>query len=80
MPKFRMEESFDLNAALEKLGMTDMFIGGRANFSKMTRIGGLYVSKVIHKAFIEVRKLFWSKVSHLGKWKQGMNWFISVFS
>jgi serpin B len=55
IPKFRMTDSFELAPALISLGMEDAF-GGRADFSGMTGMKGLYLSNVIHKAFIEVNE------------------------
>lgn len=54
MPKFHLEKSFSLMDALSQLGMPDMF-SNRADFSKVTGTdNALFVSAVIHKAFIEV--------------------------
>ena len=49
-----MEKSFSLPKALEKMGMGEMF-SNQADFSKITGTRDLYVSDVIHKAFIEVK-------------------------
>ena len=57
MPKFKMEQSFSLNDALKKLGMEEMFDENKANFSEFTAGEPLYVSKVVHKAFLEVSVL-----------------------
>ncbi|KAJ8985514.1 hypothetical protein NQ317_015059 [Molorchus minor] len=56
LPKFKIEQTIDLEQSLTELGLGDMFTDN-ANFSKM--IGGsenLYVSKVVQKAFIEVNE------------------------
>lgn len=57
MPKFKMEQSFSLNSALAKLGMADMFDANKANFSEFSAGEPLYVSEVVHKAFLEVSTL-----------------------
>ncbi|MBN1367831.1 MAG: serpin family protein [Dehalococcoidales bacterium] len=54
MPKFEFESSFNLNDALKELGMTDAFNGGAADFSGMTGDRSLYISDVIHRAFVSV--------------------------
>jgi serpin B len=56
MPKFKMTSEFELNKTLEILGMTDAF-SKKADFSGMTPDPvGLYISKVIHKAFVDVNE------------------------
>lgn len=57
LPVFAMTEQFELNQALMRLGMIDAFDAGRADFSGMDgKRGGLYISQVIHKAFVEVNE------------------------
>lgn len=53
-----MEQSFKLNDALSSLGMTHLFDPANADLSKITGDKDLFVSAVIHKAFIEVGDLF----------------------
>jgi serpin B len=50
-----MTNSFELAPALISMGMEDAF-GGRADFSGMTGAKGLFISNVIHKAFVEVNE------------------------
>ncbi|KAJ4435298.1 hypothetical protein ANN_17908 [Periplaneta americana] len=56
MPKFKLEETTDLNEILQKMGMTDMFSESRADFSGISGVRDLFVSKVLQKAFIEVNE------------------------
>jgi serine protease inhibitor len=60
LPKFKMEATFQLKDVLEQLGMKDAF-NSNADFtgivSKEVDSAGLYISKVIHKAFIDVNEL-----------------------
>lgn len=56
MPKFRLEKSLQLKSALAALGMKEMFDANNADFSKINGKKDLYVSAVIHKAFIEVNE------------------------
>jgi serpin B len=53
MPKFEFESEFSLNDALSSMGMPDAFSGG-ADFSGMTGNQELFISDVIHKAFVAV--------------------------
>ncbi|KAK6308801.1 hypothetical protein J4Q44_G00202640 [Coregonus suidteri] len=56
LPKFKLEENYELNEALIQLGMKDVFEGGRADLSGMNGEGGLFLSTVAHKAFVEVNE------------------------
>lgn len=53
LPQFKVEESYDLKDTLRNMGMVDIF-SGDADLSGMTESRGLTVSKVLHKAFVEV--------------------------
>lgn len=56
LPKFKIEFDLDLKETLEKLGMGTMFTD-KADFSELLeQPDPLYVSKVVHKAFIEVNE------------------------
>jgi serpin B len=57
IPKFRIEASFELTKILPKLGITKIF-DRSANFSGIFEDGGdgVFVSDVIHKAFVEVNE------------------------
>ncbi|XP_071262686.1 leukocyte elastase inhibitor-like [Salvelinus alpinus] len=56
LPKFKLEEDYELNEPLTQLGMKDVFDGGRADLSGMNGEGGLFLSTVAHKAFVEVNE------------------------
>lgn len=54
LPKFRIESSFSLSGALQSLGMTGAFDPAKADFSGMTGSRDLFISSVVHKAFVNV--------------------------
>lgn len=56
LPKFKMEEDYELNEPLAKMGMTDVFCSAKADLSGMNGEGGLFLSTVAHKAFVEVNE------------------------
>uniref|UniRef100_A0A3P9CJX0 Serpin family B member 1 n=1 Tax=Maylandia zebra TaxID=106582 RepID=A0A3P9CJX0_9CICH len=56
LPKFKLEEDYELNDPLAKLGMKNVFCAGSADLSVMNGEGGLFLSTVAHKAFVEVNE------------------------
>jgi serpin B len=56
IPKFTFETEYTLNDLLIDMGMVDAFTPWVANFSKMDGTNDLFISKVLHKAFIEVNE------------------------
>jgi serpin B len=55
LPKFKSTSEFKLAGTLAALGMSDVF-SGRADFSGMDGRKDLFISDVIHKAFVEVNE------------------------
>jgi serpin B len=57
LPRFTMTGQFSLNDVLMKKGMTDAFDPEKADFSGMDGlIKNLYISDVVHKAFVDVNE------------------------
>ncbi|XP_033964268.1 leukocyte elastase inhibitor-like isoform X2 [Pseudochaenichthys georgianus] len=56
LPRFKMEESCDLKEILISMGMVDAFDVTMSDFSGMSPANDLVVSKVVHKAFVEVNE------------------------
>jgi len=56
MPKFSFESSIDLGETLPAMGMSDAFDINNADFSGMTGGKDLYISDVVHQAFIDVNE------------------------
>ncbi|KAM4548145.1 leukocyte elastase inhibitor isoform 1-T1 [Odontesthes bonariensis] len=56
LPKFKLEEDYELNEPLAHMGMKDVFCSAKADLSGMNGEGGLFLSTVAHKAFVEVNE------------------------
>ena len=56
LPRFTVETTYELNAALAGMGMADAFSRSRADFSGMDGRRDLYLGEVVHKARIEVNE------------------------
>ncbi|XP_044513851.1 serpin B6-like [Gracilinanus agilis] len=56
LPRFKLEENLDMESILKKLGMSDAFDQSMADFSGMSTRKDLYLSKVMHKAHVEVNE------------------------
>uniref|UniRef100_A0A8C4KIW4 Serpin B10 n=1 Tax=Dromaius novaehollandiae TaxID=8790 RepID=A0A8C4KIW4_DRONO len=54
LPKLKLEENYDLKSTLRSLGIRDAFDPVQADFTGMSVKKDLFISKVIHKAFVEV--------------------------
>ena len=56
LPKFKMTREFGLGDTLAGMGMKDAFSAGAANFSGMNGKKDLFISAVVHKAFVDVNE------------------------
>ncbi|XP_006888774.1 PREDICTED: serpin B6-like [Elephantulus edwardii] len=56
LPRFKLEENYDMKDALCSLGMADAFVQSKADFSGMSSRRDLYLSQVVHKSFVEVNE------------------------
>jgi len=55
LPKFKLKTGFSLNKTLSAMGMRDAF-GAKADFSGIDGTDMLYLSSVLHRAFVEVNE------------------------
>ncbi|XP_003995287.1 serpin B12 [Felis catus] len=53
-PQFTLEDSYDLNSILQGMGITDIFEERKADLTGISPSPNLYLSKVVHKTFLEV--------------------------
>lgn len=56
MPKFSIDSNFDLGKILPAMGMSNAFDASKADFSGMTGAKDLFISDVVHQAFIDVNE------------------------
>ena len=56
IPKFKMERTYDLVAPLVDMGMKDAFNSTTADFSGMEPKRELYITDVVHKAYVDVNE------------------------
>ena len=56
LPKFKVTSQFMLNDTLKEMGMRDAFTFGKADFTGMATGEKLYISAVVHKAFVDVNE------------------------
>jgi serpin B len=56
LPRFKLETSFELKDTLRSLGLTLPFDQVKANFSGITSHEDLYISAIVHKAFVDVNE------------------------
>ncbi|XP_070708717.1 leukocyte elastase inhibitor-like isoform X2 [Pempheris klunzingeri] len=56
LPRFKMEEKYDMKNVLVSMGMVDAFDIAMSDFSGMSPANDLVLSKVVHKAFVEVNE------------------------
>ncbi|NWZ39913.1 SPB10 protein, partial [Brachypodius atriceps] len=56
LPKLKVEENYDLKPPLSSMGIRNAFDPGQADFTGMSVKKDLFISQVIHKAFVEVNE------------------------
>ena len=56
IPKFKFETKYFMAETLKEMGISDAFVFGAADFSQMDGTKDLYISDVIHQAFVEVNE------------------------
>uniref|UniRef100_A0A8C0U559 Serpin B10 n=1 Tax=Cyanistes caeruleus TaxID=156563 RepID=A0A8C0U559_CYACU len=56
LPKLKVEENYDLKSPLSSMGIQNAFDPHQADFTGMSVKKDLFISQVIHKAFVEVNE------------------------
>ncbi|XP_026989049.1 leukocyte elastase inhibitor-like isoform X1 [Tachysurus fulvidraco] len=54
LPRFKLEQTYDLKKLLISMGMVDAFDPRKCDFSGMSPCDDLVLSKVVHKSFVDV--------------------------
>ncbi|XP_012785628.2 serpin B9 [Ochotona princeps] len=54
LPKFKLQEDYDMESVLQQLGIVEVFQQGKADLSAMSTEADLCLSKFVHKSFIEL--------------------------
>ncbi|XP_066480562.1 serpin B12-like [Tiliqua scincoides] len=57
LPRFKLEDTFDLKSTLKAMGMIDVFDQAKADLSGMSSFDQLFLSAVIHKTYVGVNEL-----------------------
>ncbi len=56
LPRFTLEWKAELKEPLQQMGMTDAFDPARADFTRLTPGGGVWIDKVEQKTFLEINE------------------------
>ncbi|XP_072461138.1 leukocyte elastase inhibitor-like [Notamacropus eugenii] len=56
LPKFKMENTYILNSYLTQMGLSDLFVSGKADLSGMSGSRDLFISQIVHQSFVEVNE------------------------
>ncbi|NXN95707.1 SPB10 protein, partial [Rhinopomastus cyanomelas] len=56
LPKFTLEDKYDLKPTLSRMGIKDAFTEGEADFTGMSENDDMFLSQVFHKCYLEVNE------------------------
>ncbi|NXW66957.1 PAI2 inhibitor, partial [Eurystomus gularis] len=56
LPRFMLEDKYNLKSILTRMGIQDAFTEGQADFTRMSENGDLFLSQVFHKCYLEVNE------------------------
>lgn len=56
LPRFTLEEKYDLKSTLSRMGMQDAFTEGQADFTGISENNDLFLSQAFHKCYLEVNE------------------------
>lgn len=56
MPRFKLEFKKSFKDILSEMGMGIAFNESRADFTRINKMGGLFISEVLHKSFLEINE------------------------
>ncbi|KFO05265.1 Serpin B10 [Balearica regulorum gibbericeps] len=56
LPRFTLDEKYNLKSTLSRMGIQDAFTEGEADFTGMSKSGDLFLSQVYHQCYLEVNE------------------------
>ncbi|XP_002721003.2 serpin B9 [Oryctolagus cuniculus] len=56
LPRFKLQENYDMESVFQQLGMVDVFQQGKSDLSAMSAERDLCLSKFVHRSFVEVNE------------------------
>ncbi|XP_028737078.1 serpin B9-like [Peromyscus leucopus] len=56
LPKFKLQEDYDMKSVFQHLGMVDVFQGGKADLSGMSLERNMCMSECVHESVVEVNE------------------------
>ncbi|XP_019377324.1 PREDICTED: ovalbumin-related protein X-like [Gavialis gangeticus] len=56
LPRFKMEEDYNLKSSLQAMGVLDVFSFKKSDLTGMSKSAQLYVSRALHKSYVDVNE------------------------
>ncbi|XP_078544125.1 leukocyte elastase inhibitor-like isoform X1 [Lissotriton helveticus] len=56
LPRFKLEEKYNLKSTLSSMGMSDVFMEGKADLTGMSAKRDMFLSHIFHQAVVEVNE------------------------
>ena len=76
IPRFQIQQHFNLRAILSTMGLKDLFLPGAADLSSMAHNKGLYLTEFLHSTFLQVNEVG-TEASSISGFKIGLTSLVS---